>query len=274
MKNIAITVDKNYSIHAAVMLYSLLFNNNAKDIHINIIVDFNNFFYKIPILYVLKRKKCSYTFYYLNEKKIGFTKNLLISHHISIATYFRLFLPSILNTIDKVLFLDCDMIVDGNIDELYMTNIVSHSLAAVTDNNEERIQALKLNNRYFNAGVMLLNLAYLRENKFESLFEDFITNHAEKIVFWDQDVLNATTHESMLPLNSKWNCLSYNYDKNIKPIIIHYAGYHKPWNGFSEHVLQDKYFYYLNSDSILKYMHTFYLTLFKFSTYLIKLFEK
>ncbi len=270
MKNIAITVDKNYCIHAAVMLYSLLSNNKSTDIYVHIILNFKNPFFKIPMKYVLNRKRCPHKFYFIDEKDIAFAKDLIITYHISIATYFRLFLPSILKHIDKVLFLDSDIIVDGNIDELYAADIQQHSLAAVIDNGAEaidnddnRIAVLGLKYGYFNAGVMLLNLHYLRENNYELKFEDFIRNHPDKIKFWDQDVLNVVTQGTVKSIDKKWNFLSQNYDEKDLPVIIHFAGIHKPWDGYSQHISKDKYFQYLQDDKFLFFLNTMYNLYFK-----------
>lgn len=257
-KHIAITIDKNYAIDAAVMLYSLLVNNNAKDIHVHIITDFKNIFYKIPVWYVLRKNRCKYSFYKIDKNDIKFSDHLVITNHITIATYFRLFLPSILKNIEKVLFLDSDMIIDGNINTLYDTNINANTLAAVIANNEERIAALQMNRNYFNAGVMLLNLQLLREGNYEEKFSRFIVNNRNKIKFWDQDVLNAVAGNNFIAIDKKWNCLSYNYDTQTPPVIIHYAGTLKPWTGYSTHPLKDKYFQYLHSDTILKILEKCY----------------
>lgn len=273
LKNIAITTDRNYTIYAAVMLHSFFLNNKPSDYVIHIIVDFRNHFYKIPLLYILRKHQANFKFYFISEKDIHYSEDLIITDHISIATYFRLFLSSILNDVNKALFLDCDMIVDGNVEELYAIDINDYSLAAVTDNIESRIHALGLNHNYFNAGVMLLNLSYFREHQLESKFSSFIKNHSDKIQFWDQDVLNATTGNERLEINNKWNCLTQNYTDKNTPAIIHYAGYHKPWNGFCEHPLSDRYFYYLHSDRILMILHTFYRSYFKLYKFLVNLFS-
>lgn len=251
MKHIAITVDKNYCIHAAVMMCSLLSNNNSANINVHIIVNFRNPFFKIPLIYILKKHKCNYRFYYISKEHIEFSDDLIITDHITIATYFRLFLPSILKDVDKVLFLDSDMIIDGNIDELYAVNINNHSLAAVFYENEERIATLSLLHGYFNAGMMLLNLKYFRVKKFELKFRDFIKEHPDKIRFWDQDVLNVVTQGSVLPVDIKWNFLASVYDNKNQPTIIHYAGTHKPWNVHYDKLFKDRYFEYLAKDRFL-----------------------
>lgn len=269
-KNITITVDKNYCIYAAVMLHSFFMNNAAQDCFIHIVTNVRNGFYKIPLYYILKRHKAKYKFYFIEEQTLRTSSNLVISHHITIATYFRLFLPSILSKVDKALFLDSDMIIDANISELYQTDINQYSLAAVSTPTEKREKTLALSKHYFNAGMMLLNLSFWRERQFEHLFMQYINDNPEKIMFWDQDVLNATAGQYMLPVSSKWNVMSNNHTNQEVPAIIHYAGIHKPWAGHSEHRLKDKYFQYLHTDSVLTFLEKSYRFYFRICTRLKK----
>ncbi len=258
MKNIAITLDKNYCIHAAVMLYSLLSHNNPSEYKIHIVLNFKNKFFEIPLRYVLYRKRCNYQIYFIDDKDIEFANDLVITNHVTIATYFRLFLPSILKNINTLLFLDCDLVINGNIDDLFNTNIKDKTLAAVTTIDEERIKTLGLKGNYFNAGVMLLNLEYLRAHYYESKFAHFIKNNKDKIHYWDQDVLNSVTEGTTVALDDIWNCMSYNYTEGTNPKIIHFAGIHKPWGGLSQHIFKEKYFYYLHKDFILSKLNTIY----------------
>ena len=257
-KNITITVDKNYCIFAAVMLHSFFLNNAANEYYIHIVTNVRNPFFKIPLYYILKKHRAKYTFYFIDEKTIQASGKVVITLHITIATYFRLFLPSVLDKIDKTLFLDSDMIIDGKLNELYDTNIEQYALGAVSTPNEERTKTLNLSNAYFNAGVMLLNLSYLRTNNFEPQFMQFIQAYPEKIIFWDQDVLNATTGKFMLPIATKWNGMANLINAGETTRIIHYAGSHKPWSGHSEHPLKDKYFQYLQTDFVLQLLEKCY----------------
>lgn len=267
MKNIAITIDKKYAVHAAVMLFSLLSNNNPYNIYLHIILDFKSRFYRIPVMYVLKKMKCKYRFYYFNREELNaLNHNLNINLHISTATYYRLFLPSILKDIDKVLFLDSDIIVDGSLDKLFTTNIEGHTLAAVRSDNEDIVKKLSLKDEYFNAGVMYMNLDHLRRNEYESRFLSFINKYPELITFWDQDVLNKVTEGTTISIDSKWNFLPNNDNVNTQPIIIHYAGTHKPWGGYSNHPLKEKYFLYLRKDWQLNFLDKIYTFYFKITS--------
>lgn len=251
-KHIVITIDKKYSTYSAIMLYSLLSNNDPAQYHIHIIKDFNNAILEIPIKYVLKKHKCTHTFYSISSEDIELKDDLLISDHISVATYFRLFLPKLIQDINEILFLDSDIIVDGNIEELFnTTKLKDVALAAVIIDNEERKNVLQLTRAYFNAGVMFLNLSYLKANNYMPKFVAFQKQNKEKIHFWDQDILNAVVNDNYVSLNDKWNYISPEQHPNSPPIIIHYAGIHKPWTFLSKHPLKHKYFEYATKDKFL-----------------------
>lgn len=174
-----------------------------------------------------------------------------ISNEISVTTYFRLFLPYLLpNNVHKVLYIDADTITMSSIDELWNTDISGSAIAAVPD--KESLQSfqknrLKLPNNafYFNAGVMLINLDYLRSIDFTQRSLSYIAEHREKILYHDQDVMNALLYDSIISLPYRWNmmdcylfrkplCNEVSYNDVIKwqksPGIVHFAGFYKPWH--------------------------------------------
>ena len=147
----------------------------------------------------------------------------------------------ILTQYDKVLYLDVDIIVDGNISELWNTNIEEYVVAAVREEsveaNEERLGIPK-NQKYFNAGVLLMNLKKIREEKFFEKIMNYLKKNYETILYSDQDVLNAVFYNTWLELDEKWNYHNYFViRRNSKielinldtPRIIHYTGPIKPW---------------------------------------------
>ena len=100
-------------------------------------------------------------------------------------------IPKILpNNISKALYLDCDLIINGNISSLFTIDLNDYASGAVFDGGTDDIRTynrLKYSsgNGYFNAGVLLMNLEYWRiNNVMESLFS-FIKEHPERLMFWD-----------------------------------------------------------------------------------------
>lgn len=172
--------------------------------------------------------------------------------HITIATYYRLFLAELLpNYIDKVIYLDGDIVVKRSLNEMWNINIEDVALAVVPDRDEGQIY-LYNNLRYeqslgyFNAGVLLINLKYWREHHLLNYFIDFATRYPERIKFHDQDVLNFVLRKNKKKLPLKYNVqdgffkkvpnISWEYEKDLKeaindPFIVHFTcgGANKPW---------------------------------------------
>lgn len=261
--NITSGIDDNYVQHFAVTLVSLFLTNKPHKFHI----------YLLTLNVTEEHKKqlkeliCSYsheiTFIPINKNDIS---NFPIkkTDYLSLATYLRLLIPQkIPSTINKVLYIDSDIIFNANIQELYLTDLSRYSVAAVEDApNQNPIRlGYDIKDKYFNAGVLLLNLKYLRENNFTTCAFSYIQNNNEKIILHDQDVLNALLHGTVLFLPIKWNMLDcfYFHTPRIAPIylpdlqlykkypcIIHYSGPIKPWHWGKAHPLKHLYKYYLS----------------------------
>lgn len=177
---------------------------------------------------------------------------------ISAATYLRLLIPQVIpNDIEKALYLDVDLIVSGDIAELFSIDISSYAACAVEDapNDSFIPEYAKLSN-YFNAGVLLLNLKTLRAQKFTDKALDFIFQNTNLLKFHDQDIINAVLKNQILPLPLKWNLLDCFYndcpkiqDERItelnsalkNPGIIHFSGAVKPWHAGCSHKLAHLY---------------------------------
>ena len=185
--------------------------------------------------------------------------------HLTIATYYRLFMSERLPpTLDKVLYLDCDLVVNGSLYELWNIELEDNAVAAMEEMGgalPDAYERLSYDKQYgyFNAGVLLINLKYWREHKVVGLFNEYIAGNEVRLVAHDQDVLNALFHDKYLPLSCKWNVEEtfYHYsfierkafDKGLlailrHPVILHYTWKPKPWQPKCKHPLRINYFYY------------------------------
>ena len=166
----------------------------------------------------------------------------------SIATYYRMFLPSLLpKEIDRILYLDCDIIVLQNVKELFELHMDGYGVAAVRDNvlygSYHRFKmGLGLQHSSFCAGMMMINLSYWRENDSQRKLSEYATRKWRGVYMQDQDALNYVFRDAWLSLPNKWGKTPLNVapiDKNqrwfdiheyvYKPCIIHYAAHVKPW---------------------------------------------
>lgn len=168
--------------------------------------------------------------------------------YISIETYFRLAVTELLpKELTRILYLDTDMVINGSLLGFYNHDFKNGSVALVCEDYglviADKLRKKVYNNLsldsehiYFNAGVMLFNLIELREKYSLELFIEFIEQNRGKLIFHDQDILNAmfTNHLEYADYD-KYNCRPFYYPFSAKSkqiissaIIIHYG--EKPWN--------------------------------------------
>ncbi len=261
-EHIVISPDEKYALHGLTMLNSLVSNNSGIRFMIHILDGGISHKSKIKLQLFFIKNRLKYRFYKINYKEIN---NAPTHGHISLSAYSRLFLATVINKeINKVLYLDCDLIVVKKINSLLNTNIEDFFIAA----SEEKI-SYDLNNKleldgslYFNSGVMLINLKKWRNENIESKFVDFIKNKSEKIKYWDQDVLNYCLKNKWLRLPQKYNLTHFyfypndytpsyfglnetQYEETQKdPIIIHFTSHQKPWIEGCKHPQKDLYYQY------------------------------
>ncbi len=162
---------------------------------------------------------------------------------LTTGTLFRLLAPNILKE-KKIIYLDCDVIVDLDIKKLWDIPVMGYPVAAVLDKTVQCGKTLSTNgkniikksgiklDKYFNAGVLVLNLEYLRNN--HNLSEEacrFFTNYEN--VYVDQDALNFLFQDNFLQLDDTFNSITMvRGDDYLKGRIWHWAG-QKPWDGFT-----------------------------------------
>jgi lipopolysaccharide biosynthesis glycosyltransferase len=177
------------------------------------------------------------TFYEIALERL---QNLRVDGHVSIATYYRLMSPLILPAkIEKVLYLDSDIIVRHSLSELWEIDLKDWALAAVDDLwpttegflAHMEILGLPPNVRYFNAGVLLINLNYWRQNKVCERATAFVRENPGKIDFHDQDALNVILARCWIPLPGIWNCQDLATGRPVPDVaIVHFVGPGKPWH--------------------------------------------
>ena len=199
----------------------------------------------------------------------GFKNRVEAHNGISIDTYYRILAINLLpDSVDKILYLDADMIVKGSIKELYETDIEGMPFAVcedilgiLNDFHEANKYRMSIPERYsyFNAGVMLMNIKYLKETGAAEAILDRIYSGYERYEYNDQDVLNEMYYDSLVYIPwEKYNCppalyiksritgeyLSYaaiktadetdieNLTQEVrdKAVIIHYMANTKPWS--------------------------------------------
>lgn len=170
-------------------------------------------------------------------------------HRFTIGTLFRVFLPELLPDISKVIYLDADVYVNRDIRELWDMDIDEYMLIAVRDMTSEKFapashmvkDGLVDVKRYFNAGVLCINLERVRaEGNMREKVLDFIIN-TPKAIWFDQDALNVLYNDQTLLVDYSWNYFTcfVTKDEKLEPRIYHYAG--ERYRLFQERELTYKY---------------------------------
>ena len=262
--------DDNYSQHLGVMLYSLFehhinYNNKIDVFVIDGGISEEN---KIKIEDIGKEFITPIKFLKIDKK---IYQNFKISHHLNHSIYYRISIPELLNSsTKKIIYVDCDLIFKEDISKLWEIDISECFMAAVEDPKFNRYIDLQMpiNSKYFNTGVMLINLEKWRKNNISEKVRKFIKNNSEKIILWDQDGFNAILYNKWKELPPKWNQQTImfeigadetNFSKKefmeaIKnPSIIHYTTSSKPWQYTNEHPLKNEYYKYLKKTPWRKY---------------------
>lgn len=173
-----------------------------------------------------------------------------LGHHISKATYYRLFVASVLpKEITSVVYLDSDAVVIRTIRELFELPLTCSIAAAdhMSPGNAFRLWGGLVGN-YFQAGVMLVDLNRWRKIQVEKTFKRILVEERDRILWWDQDVLNIAfeTDWQRLPI---WYNLSRKARSEIPEAaaqeygcFLHLDGSGKPWKLYSKDWVADAWY--------------------------------
>ena len=238
--------DLNYFQHMGVAVCSLLANNPAHRFRVTIVTD--------PGIAdeIAKMEAMAATFGNAELRFPAFDMSLLetypIRHHFTAFTFVRLVAPTLYDeAVDRVLYLDGDIVVCHDISELWQADMGDMPIAAVPD------VYIDLNTcdptpgtsrTYVNAGVTLLNLRQWRKENATARLMDYLEAHSKELHYADQDALNAVFAGRVRYLPYRWNFQSdfaqldpaelgmtraeFRQLRN-DPGIIHYASRWKPW---------------------------------------------
>lgn len=156
--------------------------------------------------------------------------------------YARLVIDRLLDSsVTKVLYLDCDIFVKAPIEGLYDIDMQGHPIAAVPDAFAARITLGRdlMNNRdlfhpanpYFNAGVILIDVAQWRAADILVQLETAMANGVMQRIYYDQDLLNLIFADRWLMLPVTWNMIDARHaHEGLNYNLMHYTAARKPWH--------------------------------------------
>lgn len=252
--NICLSSDDNYSKYAGVVICSILLKAKSSDVLNFYILDGDISSENKDKIESLKQiRNFNLTFVKIDENLFETYKKIKTHSYISLSGFYRLKLASLLPDIDKILYLDCDIIVNDDIEKLYNTDITNYYAAGVMDTamkSKGWVPPLENGNLYFNSGVLLFNLAEIRKDNIEEQFEYYTTHNMDKIRVGDQQIINVVCQGKIKQIESAWNVQSSNFvnrsDYTNHPKIVHYVGKQKPWIFGSMNYWKNLYFDVLN----------------------------
>jgi UDP-glucose/galactose:(glucosyl)LPS alpha-1,2-glucosyl/galactosyltransferase len=206
---IALAFDSKYVAPAATVIKSCLMHHHDGELRFEIIHDDT---VSAEDLHAL-RKMCDERGAYLNTHLIDEPRleHLPVIDRFGSIVWSRFFLPELLETIPKVLYLDCDVLVLSSLRPLWCTDLGTASLGAVANVVEPyaREHVAKLGIRYpggfFNSGVLLFRLDCMRRDRCTEQLTRFALDHADELMWPDQDALNVVFEDRWHPLHPKWN---------------------------------------------------------------------
>lgn len=245
--NVCISCDENYSKYAGVVMASVLCNAEENDNISFYILDGGISEVKRQQMLSLKSiKNCEINFIQMNPSDFDEYAKVGTHKYLSIAAYYRLKLASLLPNVDKVIYFDCDVVVNSSLKKLFDVDLSDNLIAGVRDINK---RMLKRNPNYVNSGMLVFNLSLIRQKNVEQEFLTYTKEHFDTIKMGDQEIINCVCKGQIKIVDDEWNVQSSNFTNRSSytnsPKIIHFVSKNKPWSGKSFSYHKNLYFKYL-----------------------------
>lgn len=275
--HVALSIDRNFVRPASVALKSLIVNHiGSEQLSIYILEDGLNEADKALLMSVANSGDVSISFISICQ---GEPLNFLVNEYISYASYVKLLIGRYLPIdVNRLIMIDADTLVTADIDALWHHDLQDNIIGAVAEQNAESLYVssqkglrnyqelgLRADQRYFNAGLLLIDLSRWRNENIEQRLIDYYQQHHDQIIFHDQDVLNAVLANEWHALDIRWNvtsamfyrktyldnkfCTQEEYLRIVyDPYILHFTTQFKPWRILCSHPYQKLWRYYDKGD--------------------------
>lgn len=245
--NVCLACDDNYSKYAGVVIASVLANADKEDnLNFYILDGGVREEHKQEIMTLKSIKDCEINFVNVDESLFEDYKKVHTHSYITLSTYYRLKMPTLLPYIDRIIYFDCDMVVNTSLVELFNTDMGDSPLAGVRDINKKM---LRKNPNYINAGMVMMDLKNMREQNIESAFLEWTKEHVDTIKLGDQEIINEVLKNKIKIVDDEWNVQSSNFTNRSSytnnPRVVHFVARKKPWHWASFSFHRDLYFKYL-----------------------------
>jgi lipopolysaccharide biosynthesis glycosyltransferase len=256
MIHLAVSFDKNYLTPFYALLASVFESNPKQEFSFHCITKDIIDNEKQKLQDYLHQNACKVHYYEINEQLLE-NLNHTTRGLWTLATYYKVFFPFLVPvTIEKLLYLDIDMIVLKPLKSIYDTPIDGYPVGAVCDRYTDNRESLGIFSAdgYFNAGLLLFNIPVWKEQNITEKTLDFASEYPEKLKFVDQDALNAVLVDNWKKLSENYNLVSLHIPFGISKkeadilikdkVVIHFTG-KKPWHFLCSNRYRYLYTYYL-----------------------------
>ncbi len=242
--NVVVAVNDKFADPLKVMLYSLAQNTERSIIVYLMYCDLSEHARKEFSEFIHSR--CHGTLREVRVDEKAFREHQADQSMFSIETFYRLFIPYLLpDEVSRALWLDADMVINGNIDDFYDSKFGEDgkSLLVACWNERDRNKLSGYQERlgedlkadsYFNSGVLLFNIPAIREAmSFEEIMKFWLKNQ-KKLDFLDQDMINClmgmrTELKDSTIYNNQAHADGNAREQLEKAKVIHFISYRKPW---------------------------------------------
>lgn len=248
-------IDKSYILQVFTVIHSIL-KNTKSEIHFIMLSKDKIEEYTDEFVEILSKSFGNFTLDIRRVQEEAFDNVQIYHKHLSMSSYFRLLIPELVKEYDKCIYLDSDILVNGDIQELFNTDIDGYYLAGVQDChlsfgrnyfvgiNEYVKTNMPSVEKYINAGVLVMNLKKLRD---DNMTAEFLIQAKRENRYEDQDVINLCCYGAIKTLPTKYNMYQHYTGDAVEyplsgisasselgtrrdgPAILHFISRYKPW---------------------------------------------
>lgn len=231
--NILYAADNNFARILSVSIYSLLEQHLGQEMNIFILNDDigNDNIKTIKNLF----KESNHQVVFIEKRN---TVDTIVSDRGSNTQFLRLYFDEYLpNDIDRLLYLDCDTLIESSLLDLYETDLQGKTLMLAKDpfsKNYRKFLGLSKNAEMFNSGVMLIDCRVWLQEQFPQRIKEVINKYKGHIIQGDQGIIDVVVQNSFSILNPKYNMISSYNEFTYKELMV----YRKPVNYYSENCVK------------------------------------
>lgn len=235
--HIAFGIDKNFARGMGILINTIQSHNQNETIVFHVFTDGINQSDLDKLQQLTVHTNIIIKIYYID---INVFKNLPTTLAWSYATYYRFIMGKVLyGTVDKVLYIDADILCIGSVTELKNMDMQNNIVLAISEEGQFNVKRLGLQHgHYFNAGALYIDINKWNDEKIAEQAVTLLQENPEKYTYLDQDVLNILLDGKTRFIDKKWNYLydmrKINSELPKGIIFIHFIG-DKPWQRWSEH---------------------------------------